>query len=675
MTTILIIVLFLLLLLLILFFYSIPTNEGFVTFQKTANSSDMIVIPQYNPSSKVVKLYDNLFFDTANGNIIEVDSKTYTEGISVDTTGLTISNIYITDRKSGLTKNYTTNGTEGKTTDESKLPFDSTSNLITQYVSKTKHPDEYSLFYVANGSDTYIHILNNTTSKTSKALTSDVSTTFSPVSIISFIISGNEVKKFMPSTTSTITISEVKLTDKTPIKELTGLPTVKQIGAKTYIDTTSHNLILVSPANLKTSPIGDGINGATILKHDTLTTGQNYLAKDIGTGTVTTQVPNSVIANTNNDLVVYFVNGLTTVVMTIVGTVIGGDKTVFALQQTQSVVFTGSADAKTKADEDAKAKADADAKAKADADAKTKGGTEPTGDDFYKWYYWVSMSNNGEFDLPDISYNYPGADESDSCYKCNNMGCDSCKYKKGRYGAYGYGGGYGGGPGYGSGPGYGGGYGAPNGPYRGYGGTDGSRYLAPGGIGGPVGGLLQFGVNTAGDAGKYGVDTAGNAVKYGVDTAGQGVQYGVNTAGQGVQYGVNTAGQGVQYGVNTAGQGVQYGVNTAGQSVQYVVDKTGQIINTVVDDIGSSFKYLIERGDKENEHNHSKKHHKKESKKSGKNGTNYADGKNGTTNYADGSKNNGPPNYMSTPDIYRNPNGPVTPSFLPITSDFSAFGR
>ena len=60
----------------------INSKEGFISFKKDTNSLNYVYIPQYSSqtstsNSTVVKLYDNLFFDTKNANIIEVNGSAF----------------------------------------------------------------------------------------------------------------------------------------------------------------------------------------------------------------------------------------------------------------------------------------------------------------------------------------------------------------------------------------------------------------------------------------------------------------------------------------------------------------------------------------------------------------------------------------------------------------------
>ena len=69
-------------------------QEGFISFQQSSSEGSREVIPQYNSSERPYKLYDSMYFDNINGNLIEVDSPAYVTG-NVDLTGNTISSISV----------------------------------------------------------------------------------------------------------------------------------------------------------------------------------------------------------------------------------------------------------------------------------------------------------------------------------------------------------------------------------------------------------------------------------------------------------------------------------------------------------------------------------------------------------------------------------------------------
>jgi hypothetical protein len=161
-------------------FLSNKEKEGFVSFGYTNANNTTVYIPQYSKDSnkKVIYLYDNLYFDGLNANLIEVDStyggnvrvngSTVSGNISInDSTGISISNIYITTRQ-GNTVSYSTiknnqNDIESVDTNESKT---SLTQLNTDYTYLTRCPTistianyKYQVFYISWENDTYMHLI------------------------------------------------------------------------------------------------------------------------------------------------------------------------------------------------------------------------------------------------------------------------------------------------------------------------------------------------------------------------------------------------------------------------------------------------------------------------------------------------------------------------------------
>ena len=111
---------------------SSSSSESFVTFQYDIKEGATIPIatpiPEYSGTSanqNISKVYDNVFYDVNNGNLIEIDSTPYNGTVS-DVTGSTISNLWISCRKNAGSPivSYTPSATNRSvTTAESQLPF------------------------------------------------------------------------------------------------------------------------------------------------------------------------------------------------------------------------------------------------------------------------------------------------------------------------------------------------------------------------------------------------------------------------------------------------------------------------------------------------------------------------------------------------------------------------
>jgi len=179
-------VLFLLLLIVLVIsvvFGKIVSTEGFVSFAQSTPSMQTITIPQYSAANSVYKLYDNVFFDNTNSNLIEVDGTTYSG--NVDVNGSSITTTYVTSRD-GTSSVYQTqlqgNSVIPQSTDKSVISSTSASYKSWIYPTQSKNTDSYTVFYMPWMTDTYIHILDNTSKMNIEtAMFSGNQTTVTPI--------------------------------------------------------------------------------------------------------------------------------------------------------------------------------------------------------------------------------------------------------------------------------------------------------------------------------------------------------------------------------------------------------------------------------------------------------------------------------------------------------------
>ena len=155
--TIIIFLLLILVLLIVLNNSSFFSREGFVSFLQNEDPATLNIIPQYG-KDKIHKLYDNLFFDNRNGNLIEVNSPTYVD--SGDISGETISEITITPRNSNVSFTYNISSIEQRVEEPSKKLL--TSNNTFVYESKSENTDKYVVFYMPWDKKTFLHVLKLT---------------------------------------------------------------------------------------------------------------------------------------------------------------------------------------------------------------------------------------------------------------------------------------------------------------------------------------------------------------------------------------------------------------------------------------------------------------------------------------------------------------------------------
>jgi len=142
--------------------------EGFVSFQKTKSSNDRVLIPTYSKTATPIKLYDNLYFDDRNGNLIEIDSTTYVNSENVDSTGLSIATTKVIPRMDNTRPLSFTKQLDDKNNvisvdiEPSKTTAVSSSFTSYIYSSQSKNTDKYSVLYIPFDTDTYLHIIDNT---------------------------------------------------------------------------------------------------------------------------------------------------------------------------------------------------------------------------------------------------------------------------------------------------------------------------------------------------------------------------------------------------------------------------------------------------------------------------------------------------------------------------------
>ena len=142
---------------------SSSSKENFIGFNYGASLGSTVQIPQYSgtsPLNKVAKVYDNVFYDVYNGNLIEVDGDNYKGNSEV--TGNTISNIYILDRvKAGtpLVSYRTQTTNQIVQTAESQQTF---TNSFKDFIYKTQciKTNPYVVFYLPWNDSTYIHMID-----------------------------------------------------------------------------------------------------------------------------------------------------------------------------------------------------------------------------------------------------------------------------------------------------------------------------------------------------------------------------------------------------------------------------------------------------------------------------------------------------------------------------------
>jgi hypothetical protein len=148
------------------------TNESFVNFQNQPEASGTSVyIPQYSSDSthSVLSLYDNIYFDSANGTLIEVFAPSCTS--NCDTTGKNITDITVASRDgleiTAIPTILDNTGNVKKYSSPQSL-LTTTPQMYNEYVYTTScaNTNIYQVFYVSWYNSTYIHIVDLSSNST-----------------------------------------------------------------------------------------------------------------------------------------------------------------------------------------------------------------------------------------------------------------------------------------------------------------------------------------------------------------------------------------------------------------------------------------------------------------------------------------------------------------------------
>lgn len=158
--------------------YKVP-KEGFISFQNNnqATYGTLIYIPQYTEDTnrKVYSLYDNIFFDPKNGNLIEVDATSCSMGTipapqnatnCSDNVGTSIARLYVAPREGN---SFTVITPQPLNKDGTVVPYTSYESLRPDlqsnytpflYSTKSLNTDNYQVFYIGFDKQTFIHIID-----------------------------------------------------------------------------------------------------------------------------------------------------------------------------------------------------------------------------------------------------------------------------------------------------------------------------------------------------------------------------------------------------------------------------------------------------------------------------------------------------------------------------------
>jgi hypothetical protein len=132
-------------------------EEGFISYNLNGESLSQYEMLMYSEKNKLILLYDNVYFDYKNGNLVEIDGTDNGAVPEVNNTD-SVNNIYVTPRGGSSTIQYSVAANIGMT----KEPSQTMSNSYKSYIYYTKCVDtsKYAVCMIPWHNNTYIHMIN-----------------------------------------------------------------------------------------------------------------------------------------------------------------------------------------------------------------------------------------------------------------------------------------------------------------------------------------------------------------------------------------------------------------------------------------------------------------------------------------------------------------------------------
>jgi hypothetical protein len=142
--------------------------DGFIGYKFDTPPLETVILPMYSDKNKLHKMYDSLYFDNKNGNIVEIDATAYA-GVSgnvsgnIHSNGSTITALHVLPRIGNSVKSYKIE----QITDVIPAPATTTDKSYQSKVYQTmsKATDTYTTFMMPWHDNTYVHVMNNSASK------------------------------------------------------------------------------------------------------------------------------------------------------------------------------------------------------------------------------------------------------------------------------------------------------------------------------------------------------------------------------------------------------------------------------------------------------------------------------------------------------------------------------
>jgi hypothetical protein len=224
-------------------------KEGMIDYNNSVTSLNQVKILPYSSSKQVTKLYDNIFFDTGNSNVLIVDGK-MTGNVSGNVASL--DNITVLKPSGDTVSSTYVNGNISLNSELSSGKYPG-SSAWWSYTTDTKYnSDKYQLFYFAWDKVRFIHLM-----KKSEGLENQSPVTLTNLGSYYFNNNGDskELSDYSARTDVTISTSSISSHSNDSMSVLVNdydiSNNVYQINARLFFDVRNGNLIIKSGGTTK----------------------------------------------------------------------------------------------------------------------------------------------------------------------------------------------------------------------------------------------------------------------------------------------------------------------------------------------------------------------------------------------------------------------------------------
>lgn len=307
-----------------LFGKSILSVEGFQegsTNMQITSSLQNVSLPQYSTKHKVYQLYDNLFFDDQNANLIEISTSLTVPNPSQVGGSVSQNSTIVTPRNGGETITYVSQYTDTIIPQDVNASLENSVSLQysswTYYTQTIPPSNSYTVMYMPWGNNTYIHIIDNISNN----------------NLATFLFSPNNAPKsiyYPPGTSVGLTgyVMDVDITNNTMVTEPLYNTTrqIYQIGHYVKYDILNGNLIVQSTDGpTKTFKVYDINKNANLID----ATNQNSISNNPATLPNVDFKPYTIIDTLGMNLILYIPNNQTVLIALISYSDNGMNKYVF----------------------------------------------------------------------------------------------------------------------------------------------------------------------------------------------------------------------------------------------------------------------------------------------------------------------------------------------------------